>query len=103
MEKVIGLLFDIEKKANQIIERANVEKTELYEESEKTIAQMEGDIAQENNLKINSIMSQAEQELEKEKHQLIESSDKQLKDLEKKYLQNHDALVDKVFQNIIKI
>ncbi|MHB8131713.1 MAG: hypothetical protein ACYDEX_22270 [Mobilitalea sp.] len=103
MEKVIGLLFDIEKKANQIIERANVEKTELYEESEKTIAEMEADIAQENNSKINSIMSQAEQELEKEKLQLIESSEKQLKDLERKYLQNHDTLVDKVFQNIIKI
>lgn len=103
MEKVIGLLFDIEKKANQIIERANVEKTELYEESEKTIAKMEADIAEENNLKINSIMAQAEQELEKEKHQLIESSDKQLKDLEKNYSQNHDSLVDKVFQSIIQI
>jgi F0F1-type ATP synthase membrane subunit b/b' len=103
MEKVISLLFDIERKANQIIERANVEKNELYEDNEKTIAQMEAKIAEENNLKINSIMEQAEKEIEQEKQQLIESSDKQLKDLEMNYKQNHDALVNKVFQNIIQI
>ncbi|MDF2942077.1 MAG: hypothetical protein K0S01_935 [Herbinix sp.] len=103
MEKVISLLFDIERKANQIIERANDEKNELYEENEKTIAQMEASIAEENNLKINAIMEQAEKELEQEKKQLIESSDKQLKDLESNYKQNHDALVNKVFQTIIHI
>ncbi len=103
MEKVISLLFDIERKANQIIERANIEKTELYEENEKTIAQMEAGIAEENSIKINSIMQQADKEIEQEKHQLIDSSDKQLKDLELNYMQNHDALVNKVFQCIIQI
>jgi F0F1-type ATP synthase membrane subunit b/b' len=103
MEKVIGLLFDIEKKANQILERANVEKTELFEENENAIAQMETKIAEENNAKINLILAQAEQELELEKQQLIESSNRQLTDLEADYCQNHDALVDKVFKNIIQI
>lgn len=103
MEKVIGLLFDIEKKANQIIERANVEKTELFEDNEKAIEQMEAEIAEENNSKINLILAQAEKELELERHQLIESSNKQLSDIEAHYRQNHDALVDKVFQSIIQI
>jgi hypothetical protein len=103
MEKVIGLLFDIEKKANQIIERANIEKTELYEENEKAIAEMETKIADENNAKINIIIAQAEKDLEKEKQQLIESSNKQLKDLEEHYLHDHDAMVEKVFQNIIQL
>lgn len=102
MEKVIGLLFDIEKKANQILERANEEKTELFEENEKAIAKMEADIAEENVKKVNSIVIQAEKELEQEKQQLIETSNKQLNDLEIKYKQNHDALVEKVFQTMIR-
>ncbi len=101
MEKVISLLFDIERKANQIIERANLEKNELYEENEKLIAQMESSIADDNNTKINELMSQAEKEIELEKQQLIESSEKQLKDLEQNYKNNHDVLVDKVFQGIV--
>ncbi len=103
MEKVIGLLFDIEKKANQILERANDEKTELFEENEEAIAKMELAIADENNAKINIILTQAEKELEAEKQQLIANSNKQLADLESNYKQNHDALVDKVFNSIIQI
>lgn len=103
MEKVISLLFDIERKANQIIERANIEKTELYEENEKLIAQMEAEISSENTTKINALMKQAESEIEQEKKQLIENSDKQLKGLEQHYKINHDALVDKVFRSIIQL
>jgi vacuolar-type H+-ATPase subunit H len=103
MEKVISLLFDIERKANQIIERANIEKNELYEENEKLIAKMEADIAEENTAKTSTLMMQADKEIELEKQQLIESSEKQLKDIEKNYEQNHDAMVDKVFHSIIQL
>ncbi len=102
MERVIGLLFDIEKKANQIIERANIEKTELYEENEKAIIEMENIITDENNAKINLIISQAENDLEIEKKQLVDNSNIQLKDLEDNYNKNHDCLVDKVFKIIIQ-
>ena len=102
MEKVIGLLFDIEKKANQIIERANDEKTELFEENEKAIAKMEADITEENQNKIKLILAQAEQEIEAEKQHLLECSKKQLSDLEETYEKNHNALVEKVFQSIIQ-
>ncbi len=103
MEKVISLLFDIERKANQIIERANLEKNDLYEENEKAIKEMEGVIADENNAKIKALVSQAEQDIEKEKQQLIASSEKQLKDLEDNYTKSHDVLVNKVFQSLIHI
>lgn len=103
MEKVISLLFDIERKANQIIERANAEKNELFEENEKLITQMETEIAEENNAKISALISQAEQEIEREKRQLIESSDRQLKELEQHYRTDHDLLVNKVFQSIIQL
>lgn len=103
MEKVIGLLFDIEKKANQILERANDEKTELFEENEKAIAQLEIDIADENNQKINELVLQAEKELDKEKQLLMEDSNKQLTDLEINYKKNHDNMVTKVFHSITKL
>ena len=103
MEKVIGLLFDIEQKANQIIERANIEKNELFEENEKAIQAMEASIAEINNAKIDALIAQADQEIEMEKNQLIETSNKQLKELEANYHNNHDAYVDKVFQSIIEL
>ena len=103
MEKVISLLFDIEKKANQIIERANIEKNELYEENEKLIMKMEADIAEENNAKINALMAKSEHEIEQEKQHLIESSEKQLKLLEENYKTNHEDMINKVFHSIIQI
>lgn len=103
MEKVISLLFDIEKKANQIIERANIEKNELYEENEKLIKKMEADIAEENNAKINALMTKSENEIEQEKQHLIESSEKQLKLLEENYETHHEDIINKVFQSIIQI
>jgi F0F1-type ATP synthase membrane subunit b/b' len=103
MERVISLLFDIEKKANQIIERANLEKTELGNESEQEISKMETAIAEENEAKINIIVEQAEKDLEKDKQQLIDNSNKQLKELETNYQKNHDAIVEKVFQSIIAL
>ena len=102
MEKVIGLLFDIEKKANQIIDRANDEKTELFEENEKAIEKMEAEITDENNSKINLLLAQADLEIEAEKQHLSECSHKQLMDLESSYKKNHTALVEKVFRSILQ-
>ncbi len=102
MEKVISHLFEIEKKANQILERANIEKTELLEENEKAIAKMEAEIAEETDKKIKQINEQAEMEIEKERRLLIEKSNQQLADLDSNYRKNHDSLVDKVFETIIQ-
>jgi hypothetical protein len=103
MEKVISLLFDIERKANQIIERANIEKNELFEENEKAIKAMEAEIAEETNAKINVLMAQAEKEIELEKNLMIENSNKQLKELEENYSKNHAAYVNRLFESIIQI
>ena len=101
MEKVIGLLFDIEQKANQIIERANDEKTELFEENEKAIAKMESEITDLNNVKVSKMTEQAKNDFEQEKQQLIESSNNQLSDLELNYKQGHDAIVEKIFKSLL--
>lgn len=101
MEKVINHLYEIERKANQILERANAEKTELFEENEKAIAKMEAEIAEETNRKIKQLNEEAQKEIEKEKQMLIEKCNKQLADLDNNYKSNHDSLVDKVFRSII--
>lgn len=103
MEKVINSLFEIEKKANQILDRANTEKTELLEENEKAIARMEAEISDENNKKIELLNEQAEREIDNERQSLIAKFSKQLNDLEYNYTQNHDSLVNKVFQAIIQL
>lgn len=103
MEKVIGLLFEIEQKANQIIERADIEKTFLQEENDKAIADMEANIAAENQLKINSLTERSEEEFEAERRQLIESSEKQLKELEEKEFSYHHTYVAKIVESIIQL
>jgi len=102
LEKVINHLYEIERKATQILERANAEKTELFEENEKAIVKMEAEIAQETDRKIRELNEQAEMEIEKERQQLIEKCNQQLADLDNSYKNNHDILVDKVFRTIIQ-
>lgn len=103
MEKVISLIFDIERKANQIIERADIEKGQLLKESEKATAAMESDIAENNTLKINELNARAEEDFEKERMLLLESSELKLKEIETQNLLNHDMYVNKIFASIIQI
>ena len=102
LEKVINHLYEIEKKATQIIERANAEKNELFEENEKAIKKMEAEIADETNRKIRELNEQAEKEIENEKQALTDKFNRQLAELEENFKKNHDTLVDKVFRSIIQ-
>lgn len=102
MERVINLLYDIEEKANQIIKRANEEKVKLHDKLEKDLADLDMQISNENEAKLNILKAQADEELAKEKQLLIEDCNKQLSDMEKHYQQNHDALVEKIFQGLIQ-
>lgn len=103
MEKVIGLIFEIEQKANQIIERADSEKNLLQEENDKAIADMEANIAAENLIKINTLTAHAEEEFETERKQLIENSKKLLKELKEKEFSYHDTYVAKIVNSIIQL
>lgn len=102
MEKVINLLYDIEEKANQIIKRANEEKVKLHDKLEKDLADLDMQISKENEAKLNVLKAQADEELAKEKQLLIDDCNKQLSDMETNYKQNHDALVEKLFQGLIE-
>lgn len=103
MEKVISLIFDIERKANQIIERADIEKSQLLKEHEKATAAMEAEIAENNTSKIIELNTRAEEDFEKERTLLWESSDLKLKEIENQNLLHHQAYVNKIFNSIIQI
>ena len=102
MEEVINLLYDIEEKANQIVNRASDEKVSLHDALEKDIEKLDQSIATENIAKLSVLQTQVNNELAVEKQALIDDCNKKLADLEAHYIQNHDSLVDKVFQGLIK-
>lgn len=102
MEKVINLLYDIEEKANQIVKRANEEKTKLYDQLQKDMEQLEHDIAAQSTTKLEILKIQVDKELNLEKHALIEDCLKQLTSLDAAFLDKHNSLADKIFQEIIQ-
>lgn len=103
MEKVINLLYDIEEKANQIVKRASEEKVRLSEALEKDLEKLDQTIDAENAAKLSALQAQADKDLLNEKQSLIDDCNKQLSEMETYYDHNHGALVDKVFQSIIKV
>lgn len=102
MEKAINQLFEIEEAAKRIMKRAQDEKAELLEEFEKNVIHMEETIASENAKRLQALQQQADKELTAEKEVLIANSTKQLKELEETDKNKHDALVNQVFENIIR-
>ena len=102
MEEVINLLYDIEEKATQIVNRANEEKVSLHDALEKNMELLDQTIATENASKLSVLQAKVDQELTREKQALIEDCNKQLINLEAHYKKNHDVLVDEIFQGLIK-
>lgn len=103
MEKVINLLADIEEKAAHIIDRSSEEKNRLYEQLTEDLEKLDSDIAQDTCKKLNDLQERMNEEIALERQALKDDCDKQLKALETNFLTNRDTLVDKVFQNIIKV
>jgi vacuolar-type H+-ATPase subunit H len=102
MENTISQLFEIENKANQIINRASEEKAQLHEEYEKEILRMEENIFSDNQKKLKALQEQADIDLENETKGIIQNSEKHLKDLEEINTQKRDLLVSRIFENIIR-
>ena len=65
MEKMIGQLFEIEEKANQIIARANEQKSRLLEDFDRDVAEMEKNIATKTTEKLRFLQEQINDEPDK--------------------------------------
>lgn len=102
MEKVINVLYEIEEKANRILDRASEQKLKLYEQLNSDLEALESKITSDTNDKINIMKTNMQAEIEQERTNLIKDCEKQIQTLEDKYNANHDKLVDTVFQHIIE-
>jgi hypothetical protein len=101
MENVIGLLHDIEEKANLIIARANDEKVKLHEALKNDLDKLDKDVADSTNAKLLVLKNQVTKELAAEKEAITKDWEKQLADLESNYAGNHDLYVNRIMQEII--
>lgn len=101
MERVINLLYDIEEKANRILDRASEEKNLLHDQLQKDITKLDEEIKNNTRSKISALQDNMNQEIERERQILIESSEKHLRDLEANFKANQETLVNKIFKNII--
>lgn len=101
MEKMIGQLFEIEEKANQIIARANEQKSRLLEDFDRDVAEMEKNIATKTTEKLRFLQEQINDELMQEQNELINESEKRLTKLQQINQNEHEALVEQIIQSII--
>ena len=102
MEEVINLLYDIEEKATQIVNRANEEKVTLHDALMKNMELLDQEVATENANKLSVLQAKVDLELTQEKQALIKDCNKQLVNLETHYKKDHDALVNEIFQGLVK-
>lgn len=101
MEKVINLLYDIEEKANQIVKRANEEKSKLHEKLQKDMEALDKKLADDNTLKLEILKIQAGKELNQEMQALTGDCLKHITFMEENYQKNHTELTDKIVKEII--
>ncbi len=102
MERTINRIFEIEEKARVIIDRTNKQKARLYDEFEQELTNMEKKIAEANAAKIKDYKTRIDKELREEESILIQKSDRQRKELDELYANQHNDLVNQVFESIIR-
>ncbi|MDO5291148.1 MAG: hypothetical protein Q4F05_00220 [bacterium] len=103
MEKVINVLSEIEDKATTILDRTQDQKQQLYEQLNKDLAKLDSDIKADTASKIDRMQEDMEQDIEKERLALISDCQKQLASLQQTFDKDHNALVNKVFAQIIEV
>ncbi len=103
MEKVINVLYEIEEKANRILDRASEQKQKLYEQLNSDLEALESTITSDTNEKINAMKANMESELASERSALTTDCERQIQALQDNFTNNHDVLVEKLFQHIIEV
>lgn len=102
MEKVLNGLYEIEQKANRILENTTSEKARLNDEFHNQIASLEETIKADTTNQLNQLQSNMEKEILAERLALFNDCNQQLKSMEDNFTNHHDMLVAQVFGNITK-
>lgn len=102
MEKVINLLYDIEEKANRIMNRTNDQKVRMHNELERQLEEMDRQTKETTLRKLDTLKDENGQKLKAETADLEKDCTDKLQRLENYFSENHDHLVDEVINRIIR-
>ena len=101
MEQVINRMYEIEEKANSIIDGTAKQKKELLAQHNEDIKRLKIDIDLKSKQKLSILRANMDKEIQTDRKRLIDECAKDLKELEDNYKQNHDSLVENIFMKII--
>ncbi len=101
MKEVINLLYDIEEKANAIIDQTSLEKKALHEQLLKDIESSDSEINAATRDKIKSLQEKMSGEIKEEHKQMISNYETLLTNLSANFEKNQENFVEDLFQKII--
>ena len=101
MEKVINVLYEIEEKANKILERTSEQKTQMNDKLNEDLRSLEESIDQNTNQKIESMKQAMETEIAKEHNALITGYKTSLEKMEEKFHSHYDQYISTIFSKIV--
>ncbi|MCR5754461.1 MAG: hypothetical protein K6G30_06590 [Acetatifactor sp.] len=100
MEKVINRLYEIEEKANSIVEGTAGKKAVLYEEYQKKLSALDAKMEEATKEELNKLREKMNAEVDTEHKMLGGSLEDKLTQLESNYEKNHDKLVASIVERI---
>lgn len=103
MERIVSVLNDIDDKADKIIAAAASVKASMYEEHLRKVSEYEASLLSETDSKLLEIKKEKETALDQKKQQIDETCSVRLKEMKDNYDQNHDVIVDNIFNRIIEV
>lgn len=103
MKKIINLLYDVEAKANHILDTVADEKTNLKLKFEAEEKRFDEQVAKDNNVKLEALKSSMEKDFNERKKEIQNNCQKQLSDMDKKYENDRESLVEQIFLDMISI
>lgn len=101
MKQVIETLVEIESKAHNIIENAAAEKKSIALQMSNELKDFEDQVKKENDQKVKEMRIKTESEVEPERTKLYEEGNAFLSQVENKFSQSHDQMVNEVVEQII--
>ena len=103
MEKVINLLYEIEEKADKILNRTSDDKAKLNNELNAKIKAFDEELEKETTRKLGNLRHQMDAEVSNELAQLKQNTTSHLENLEKNFKEHGNDYADEIFNRIITI
>ena len=102
MDTVINKLSEIEVAASRILEGAANQKKVLDQQQEEQIAEYDQQIDKETAAEIARLQQELSVSMDSELQKLKQSSEHALQSLETYYIENHETLVEQIYEKIIR-